>query len=180
MEELRSSMDTIRQTAGEMVDEFTEKLQQLVEERKITMSVAEQDVDYGNLDNSSCISFYVAEYSEFPVLGEFHHDLTLDEALQVYDHILGSRMNGIKSIGFNLKDGSEYEGMFDLYVGGELQKEIINSIPMFWENSLVQKAIVDVEKRLEKRQANVDKPDKNKDDMGKKRKRQNHKKEGRR
>lgn len=32
-------------------------------------------------------------------------------------------MNGIKSIGFNLKDGSDYEGMFNLYVGRTLQKE---------------------------------------------------------
>ena len=48
-----------------------------------------------------------------------------------------------------------------------LQKEIINFIPMFRENSLVQKAIADVEKRLEKRQANVDKPDKDKGDVGK-------------
>lgn len=167
MKELRTSMDTIRQTAGEMVDELTEKLQQLIEERKLSVNVAEQNVDYGNLDNSSCISFYVAECSEFPVLGEFHHDLTLDEAFQVYDQIPGSRMNGIKSIGFNLQDGSDYEGMFDLYVGGELQKEIINSIPMFRENSLVQKAVADVEKRLEKRQANMDKPDKNKGDVGK-------------
>lgn len=31
MKELRTSMDTIRQTAGEMVDELTEKLQQLIE-----------------------------------------------------------------------------------------------------------------------------------------------------
>ena len=167
MKELRSSMDTIRQTAGKMVDDLTKKLQQLIEERKLSMNVAEQNVDYGNLNNSSCISFYVAECSEFPVLGEFHHDLTLDEAFQVYDQIPENRMNGIKSIGFNLQDGSDYEGMFDLYVGDELQKDIINSIPMFKENSLVQKAIADVEKRLEKRQANVDKPDKNKGDVGK-------------
>ncbi len=167
MKELRTSMDTIRQTAGEMLDELTEKLQQLIEERKLSMNVAEQNMDYGNLDNSSCISFYVAECSEFPVLGEFHHDLTLDEAFQVYDQIPGNRMNGIKSIGFNLQDGSDYEGMFDLYVGGNLQKEIINSIPMFRDNALVQKAVADVEKQLEKRQANMDKPDKNKGAVGK-------------
>lgn len=76
-------------------------------------------------------------------------------------------MNGIKSIGFNLQDGSDYEGMFDLYVGGKLQKEIINSIPMFRENTLVQKAIAAVEKRLEKRQANVDKKNKNEGDLEK-------------
>lgn len=156
MKELRSSMDTIRQTAGKMVDDLTEKLQQLLEEKSLAMNVAEQDVDYGNLDNSSCISFYVAECSEFPVLGEFHHDLTLEEAFQVYDQIPSNRMNGIKSIGFNLQDGSEYEGMFDLFVGGEVQKEIINMIPAFKENSLVQKAIENVDKILQKR-AIVDK-----------------------
>ena len=156
MKELRSSMDTIRQTAGKMVDVLTEKLQQLLEEKSLAMNVAEQDVDYGNLDNSSCISFYVAECSEFPVLGEFHHDLTLEEAFQVYDQIPSNRMNGIKSIGFNLQDGSEYEGMFDLFVGGEVQKEIINMIPAFKENSLVQKAIENVDKILQKR-AIVDK-----------------------
>ena len=156
MKELRSSMDTIRQTAGKMVDDLTEKLQQLLEEKILAMNVAEQDVDYGNLDNSSCISFYVAECSEFPVLGEFHHDLTLEEAFQVYDQIPSNRMNGIKSIGFNLQDGSEYEGMFDLFVGGEVQKEIINMIPAFKENSLVQKAIENVDKILQKR-AIVDK-----------------------
>lgn len=156
MKELRSSMDTIRQTAGKMVDDLTEKLQQLLEEKSLAMNVAEQDIDYGNLDNSSCISFYVAECSEFPVLGEFHHDLTLEEAFQVYDQIPSNRMNGIKSIGFNLQDGSEYEGMFDLFVGGEVQKEIINMIPAFKENSLVQKAIENVDKILQKR-AIVDK-----------------------
>ena len=156
MKELRSSMDTIRQTAGKMVDDLTEKLQQLLEEKSLAMNVAEQDVDYGNLDNSSCISFYVAECSEFPVLGEFHHDLTLEEAFQVYDQIPSNRMNGIKSIGFNLQDGSEYEGMFDLFVGGEIQKEIINMIPTFKENSLVQNAIENVDKILQKR-AIVDK-----------------------
>ena len=36
---------------------------------------------------------------------------------------------------------------------------------MFRDNALVQKAVADVEKRLEKRQANVDKPNKNKGDV---------------
>lgn len=31
------------------------------------------------------ISFYVAECAEFPVMGEFHDDLTLEQALEVYD-----------------------------------------------------------------------------------------------
>ena len=61
-------------------------------------------------------------------------------------------MNGIKSIGFNLEDDSDYAGMFDLYVGNSLQKEIINSIPGYRDNKLVQKALSDAEKIIEKRQ----------------------------
>ena len=52
------------------------------------------------------ISFYVAECAEFPVMGEFHDNLTLEQALEVYDKIPAERMNGIKSIGFSLEDGS--------------------------------------------------------------------------
>lgn len=161
MKELRASMDIIRQTAGEMVDDLTNKLQELLEERKLLLGVAEE-IDYGNLDNSSCISFYVAECSEFPVLGEFHQDLSLEEAFRIYDQIPGNRMNGIKSIGFNLEDGSEWSGMFDLYVGDRLQKDIVNSIPGYRDNALVQKAIRNVEKQLEKREADVDKSNESK------------------
>ena len=110
-------------------------------------------------EKSSCISFYVAECSEFPVLGEFHQDLTLEQAFELFDQIPGSRINGIKSIGFNLQDGSDYEGMFDLYVGRTLQKDIINSIPGYRDNKLVQKAISDAEKIIEKRQAEKEKPE---------------------
>lgn len=41
------------------------------------------------------ISFYVAECAEFPVMGEFHDNLTLEQALEVYDKIPAERMNGI-------------------------------------------------------------------------------------
>ena len=117
----------------------------------------ESHLDVGK--KSSCISFYVAECSEFPVLGEFHQDLTLEQAFELFDQIPGSRMNGIKSIGFNLQDSSDYEGMFDLYVGRTLQKDIINFIPGYRDNKLVQKAISDAEKIIEKRQAEREKPE---------------------
>ena len=99
------------------------------------------------------ISFYVAECAEFPVMGEFHDNLTLEQALEVYDKIPAERMNGIKSIGFSLEDGSIYSGMFDLMVGGEVQAEIVNHIQHYRESPLVQKAISDMKTLLEKRQA---------------------------
>lgn len=35
---------------------------------------------------------------EFPVLGEYHENLTLEEALAVYEKIPAERMNGIKEL----------------------------------------------------------------------------------
>ena len=99
------------------------------------------------------ISFYVAECAEFPVMGEFHDNLTLEQALEIYDKIPAERMNGIKSIGFSLEDGSIYSGMFDLIVGGEVQAEVVNHIQHYRESPLVQKAISDMKTLLEKRQA---------------------------
>ena len=99
------------------------------------------------------ISFYVAECAEFPVMGEFHDNLTLEQALEIYDKIPAERMNGIKSIGFSLEDGSIYSEMFDLMVGGEVQAEVVNHIQHYRESPLVQKAILDMKTLLEKRQA---------------------------
>ena len=134
-------------------------LPDFVRQRQEMLGIASPESHLNMGEKSSCISFYVAECSEFPVLGEFHQDLTLEQAFELFDRIPGSRMNGIKSIGFNLQDGSDYEGMFDLYVGRTLQKDIINSIPGYRDNKLVQKAISDAEKIIEKRQAEREKPE---------------------
>ena len=56
------------------------------------------------------------------MIGEVHYDLSLPEALEAYEKIPAERMNGIKSVGFNLQEGSDYDGMMDLMVGGRSQK----------------------------------------------------------
>lgn len=109
------------------------------------------------LEQTSCISFYAAECSEFPVLGEVHHDLTLPEALEAYEKIPAERMNGIKSVGFNLQEGSDYDGMMDLMVAGRSQREILDSIPFYKENKLVQEALKRVEQYIEEKSLNVEK-----------------------
>ena len=130
---------------------FTE-LPDFVKQRQEMIGIENTTLPLHPDEDKSRISFYVAECSEFPVLGEFHQDLTLEQAFDIFDQIPGGRINGIKSIGFNLEDGSDYAGMFDLYVGNSLQKEIINSIPGYRDNKLVQKALSDAEKIIEKRQ----------------------------
>ena len=115
-----------------------------------------ENVDYEN--DLTCISFYAAECAEFPVMGEVHYDLTLPEALEAYEKIPSERMHGLKCVGFDLKDGSDYEGMQSLMIEGKIPKEFLNSIPGFRENSYVQNAISRVEKYLEERHPNVENP----------------------
>ena len=115
-----------------------------------------ENVDWEN--DITYISFYAAECAEFPVMGEVHYDLTLPEALEAYEKIPSERMHGLKCVGFDLKDGSDYEGMQSLMIEGKIQKEFLNSIPGFRDNSYVQNAISRVEKYLEERYPNVENP----------------------
>ena len=159
MKELKASMDVIRKTAGEMIDQLREEIEALIEEKQalgISPKLEEKDL----LEDSSCISFYAAECSKFPVLGEVHQDLSLADALEAYEKIPSDRMNGIKSVGFNLQEGSDYDGMMDLLVGNRVQKELLDSIPFFKENKRVQTALERVEKYMEERHPAVDKSEK--------------------
>ena len=136
---------------------FAELSDFAVQREKILDIVPEiENVDYEN--DLTCISFYAAECAEFPVMGEVHYDLTLPEALEAYEKIPSERMHGLKCVGFDLKDGSDYEGMQSLMIEGKIQKEFLNSIPGFRENSYVQNAISRVEKYLEERHPNVENP----------------------
>ncbi|MBS6194486.1 MAG: hypothetical protein KH828_02750 [Clostridiales bacterium] len=133
------------------------ELPEFVKQRQEILGIPSKETITELLEQSACISFYVAECSEFPVLGECHHDLTLPEALKLYEKIPGERMNGIKSVGFNLKDGSDYEGMFDLMAGDKVLRDVIDSIPYYKENALVQKALKDVEKYMGDKQQKIEK-----------------------
>lgn len=141
------------------VDQFGyEELPDFAAQREKILDIVPEieNVDYEN--DLTCISFYAAECAEFPVMGEVHYDLTLPEALEAYEKILSERMHGLKCVGFDLKDGSDYEGMQSLMIEGKIQKEFLNSIPGFRENSYVQNAISRVEKYLEERHPNVENP----------------------
>lgn len=85
-----------------------------------------------------------------------------------YDSIPSGRMNGVKGIGFDLQDGSDYAGQFDLMTGGRVLEDDINHITHYKENPLIQKAISDIKEKLavrnkakeqasEKKQAQPDK-----------------------
>lgn len=136
------------------------ELSDFAEQRRDILGIP-SDLEYMDvLDDSACISFYAAECSEFPVLGEVYHDLSLKEALEAYEKIPENRMHGIKSVGFNLQAGSEYDGMMDLLIGDQVQREILDSIPFYKDNQLVQTALKRVEEYLEQRDHNMEKTEK--------------------
>ena len=87
------------------------------------------------------LTYYVAECMEFPNLGEYHDNLSLEEAVRIYQEIPAERMNGIKGIGFELKDGSDYEGSFPILTGQTIDLDTIQAIDYYRDNPLVQKAV---------------------------------------
>lgn len=129
----------------EELQEKTEKAaQEEIEEARHSLSASD------GKEPEPKISFYVAECTEFHILGEYHEDLSLQEAAELYQTIPADRMNGIKGIGFRLEDGSIYDGTYELMTAGKMQTEFINEIPHYRDSPLVQQAIVDMEKILDK------------------------------
>ena len=104
------------------------------------------------IEPEATISFYVAECSEFPTMGEFHDGVTLEEAFRLYDQIPAERMNGIKGIGFELHDGSEYDGQYPLMEAGRVDEELINMVQHYKDSPLVQQAILDCKRILSERE----------------------------
>ena len=126
------------------VDKTEKAAQEEIEEARHSLSASD------GKEPEPKISFYVAECTEFHILGEYHEDLSLQEAAELYQTIPADRMNGIKGIGFRLEDGSIYDGTYELMTAGKMQTEFINEIPHYRDSPLVQQAIVDMEKILDK------------------------------
>ena len=95
------------------------------------------------------ISFYVAEFSEYPILGEFHEGLTLQEAFEAYQGIPQERLGGKRSIGFQLENGEDRGSMMPMYIEGQMQTDKIVQFTPYGENHAVIEALHDLEKMSE-------------------------------
>ena len=100
-------------------------------------------------ENTPGISFYVAEYSEYPILGEFHDGLTLREAFEAYQGIPQERLGGKRSIGFQLENGEDRGSMMPMYIEGQMQTDKIIQFTPYGENHAVMEALHDLEKMSE-------------------------------
>lgn len=93
------------------------------------------------------LTYYVAECMEFSVLGEYHADLTIDEAFDIYKRIPSDRMKGGKGIGICLQEDSLYAGEYPLMRSDQIDMETLEGIPYMKNHPLVQQAVKEMEQR---------------------------------
>ena len=152
LKELRASLETINKTSGTLISDIERHYKEICKERgidphaKVEPETApiEQPADAIKVSDrqpTGDLTYYVAECMEFPSLGEYHDNLSLEEAIRIYQKIPAERMNGIKGIGFELKDGSDYEGPFPILTGQTIDLDTIQAIDYYRDNPLVQKAV---------------------------------------
>lgn len=142
----------------------------LVKTKYITFSIEAENIREAKpklerIESDILNNFKILGVMAYPLNGEerlrilyetFNPDSTVDFQFD-YEKIPAERMNGIKSVGFNLQEGSDYDGMMDLMVAGRSQREILDSIPFYKENKLVQEALKRVEQYIEEKSLNVEK-----------------------
>ena len=152
LKELRASLETINKTSGTLISDIERHYKEICKERGIDPNAKaepetapiEQPADAAQVSDTEPtgnLTYYVAECMEFPNLGEYHDNLSLEEAIRIYQEIPAERMNGIKGIGFELKDGSDYEGPFPILTGQTIDLDTIQAIDYYRDNPLVQKAV---------------------------------------
>ena len=152
LKELRASLETINKTSGTLISDIERHYKEICKERgidphaKVEPETApiEQPADSAKVSDrqpTGDLTYYVAECMEFPNLGEYHDNLSLEEAIRIYQEIPAERMNGIKGIGFELKDGSDYEGPFPILTGQTIDLDTIQTIDYYRDNPLVQEAV---------------------------------------
>ena len=152
LKELRASLEIINKTSGTLISDIERHYKEICKERGIDPHAKvepepapiEQPEDAAKVSDrqqTGDLTYYVAECMEFPNLGEYHDNLSLEEAIRIYQEIPAERMNGIKGIGFELKDGSDYEGPFPILTGQTIDLDTIQAIDYYRDNPLVQKTV---------------------------------------
>lgn len=149
VESLRQDLATgnvvgIKQYLQDVIDEADMNMEDDVLKAQVLIEKLEKIeavMDIQKEPVTETITFYVAECIEFPVMGEYHEGLTLEQAIEAYENIPADRMNGVKGIGFDLQDGSIYSGQFELFAGGKVCHEALDMVDHYKKSPLVQKAV---------------------------------------
>ena len=103
MTELKASMDVIRKTSSNLINSIEKEVQHLLTEK--------EKQKFLDAHANDTISFYVADDMDYPISGDFWEYQTLEEAWDFYQKHPGDAVHGLRGIGFQLQDGSDYIGM---------------------------------------------------------------------
>ena len=164
LKELKESLETINRTAGGLIGDIDRHFAEICKERGIDLSaekqaeapapeqpaVEEPAPEQAATETPAAgaeerLSYYVAECMEFTNLGEYHENLSLSEAIRLYEAIPAERMNGVKGIGFQLEGEGLYGGTsFPILSGRTIDVDSINEIEAFRNDPLIQKAVTDL------------------------------------
>ena len=95
LKELRTSLETINKTSGTLISDIERHYKEICKERGIDplakaepeTAPIEQPEDAAKVADrqpTGNLTYYVAECMEFPNLGEYHDNLSLEEAVRIY------------------------------------------------------------------------------------------------
>lgn len=126
--------------------------QQQVNTQFVTQELEQETVEHTELAKEPVIepetvhmTFTVAECGEFHNMGEYHEGIeTIEEAIQIYQAIDPSRMNGIPSIGVNMHiEGTEEweDEQADILCGKCIDVDYLNYTPELRDTPKVQDAL---------------------------------------
>ena len=94
------------------------------------------------------MTYFVAECMDFPVMGRFHDNLTLEQAVQLYQDIPDGGMNGGKGIGYRIDDGNGPALSVPLIASGKLQESAFDSLDHSEGNVKLKEALAEARAAL--------------------------------
>lgn len=113
VEELRNSMNVIRQTASDLINGIEKNLSMLMEK-----------------ENDYSITFFATSNAEYPDQGEMYETENIDEAIDQYKKMIDNHSNGMSGIGFtyNSKDKEDIynESQMMLVSGNKLCLDVLD------------------------------------------------------
>ena len=84
LKELRASLETINKTSGTLISDIERHYKEICKERGIDPHAKAEPETAPIEQPTSNLTYYVAECMEFPNLGEYHDNLSLEEAVRIY------------------------------------------------------------------------------------------------
>ena len=89
------------------------------------------------------MTYFVAECMDFPVMGRYHDNLTIEQAVQLYQDIPDGGMNGGKGIGYRIDDGNGPALSVPLIASGKLQESAFDSQDLAEGNVKIKEALAE-------------------------------------